>query len=134
MHFLSVGREEFSRFLCYQDDVADATEDFAVVALLRKTSFPEELHDEFKKFIHQIIAISENLMLLAEKLSLSAEKGFSPGGESPGPVELGFVPEPIACSFSIRSSIYYRFRKLRPPIRKLRVDPPTRTANLRSKC
>ncbi len=77
MYFLSVGRAELSRFLAYQDDVADAAEDFAVVLLLRRTKLPEELKPDFTAFVEQIINVSEHLMNLAERLSTLAEAAFS---------------------------------------------------------
>jgi predicted phosphate transport protein (TIGR00153 family) len=77
MYFLSVGRLELSQFLAYQDDVADAAEDFAVVLLLRKTKIPEELKPDFRAFVEQVISVSEHLMNLAEKLCTLAEAAFS---------------------------------------------------------
>ena len=77
MYFLSVGRLELSQFLAYQDDVADAAEDFAVVLLLRKTRVPDELKADFLAFVGQVISVSEQLMNLAEKLSTLAEAAFS---------------------------------------------------------
>ena len=77
MYFLSVGRSELSRFLAYQDDVADAAEDYAVVLTLRKTKIPEELKSDFTSFVEQIIKVSEHLMNLAERLSTLAEAAFS---------------------------------------------------------
>ena len=77
MYFLSVGRSELSRFLAYQDDVADAAEDFAVVLLLRKTRIPDELKSDFMALVEQVIKVSEHLMNLAEKLSTLAEAAFS---------------------------------------------------------
>ena len=76
MYFLSVGRLELGRFLAYQDDVADAAEDFAVVLLLRKTKIPEELKADFTAFVEQVISVSEHLLSVAEKLSVLAEAAF----------------------------------------------------------
>jgi predicted phosphate transport protein (TIGR00153 family) len=76
MYFLSVGRLELSEFLGYQDDVADAAEDFAVLLLLRKTKVPEELKPDFTEFVEQVIRVSEHLLNLAEKLSPVAEAAF----------------------------------------------------------
>jgi predicted phosphate transport protein (TIGR00153 family) len=76
MYFLSVGRLELSRFLAYQDDVADAAEDFAVVLLLRKTKVPEELKGDFLVFVEQVISVSEELLSVAERLSSLAEAAF----------------------------------------------------------
>jgi len=77
MYFLSVGKMEFSKFLSYQDDIADAAEDFAVVLLLRKTKIPPELEGDFKALVRQVITVSERLMNLAEKISALAEAAFS---------------------------------------------------------
>ncbi len=77
MYFLSVGRSELSRFLAYQDDVADAAEDFAVVLLLRRTRLPEVLKPDFLAFVEQVISVSEHLMNLAEKLFILAGAAFT---------------------------------------------------------
>jgi predicted phosphate transport protein (TIGR00153 family) len=77
MYFLSVGRSELSRFLAYQDDVADAAEDFAVVLLLRKTKIPDELQEDFKALVEQVISVSEQLLSVAEKLSKLAGAAFT---------------------------------------------------------
>jgi predicted phosphate transport protein (TIGR00153 family) len=77
MYFLSVGRLELSRFLAYQDDVADAAEDYAVVLLLRRTKIPDELKDDFRAFVEQIIAVSEHLLSVADNLSVLAEAAFT---------------------------------------------------------
>ena len=77
MYFLSVGRLELSQFLAYQDDVADAAEDFAVVLLLRKTKIPKELQSDFMVFVEQVINVSEHLMGLTNKLSTLAEAAFT---------------------------------------------------------
>jgi len=76
MYFLSVGRLELSLFLAYQDDVADAAQDYAVVLLLRKTKIPEELKADFTAFVEQVISVSEHLLTVAEKLSTLAEAAF----------------------------------------------------------
>lgn len=77
LYFLSVGRLELSQFLAYQDDIADAAEDFAVVLTLRKTKIPKELQPDFKAFVEQVISVSEQLMNVAEQLSTLAETAFT---------------------------------------------------------
>ena len=79
MYFLSVDKDELSKFLAYQDDVADAAEDFAVVLSLRKTVVPQELQSDFLNFIGGVINVSELLLGLSEKLSVVAEAAF--GGQ-----------------------------------------------------
>ena len=76
-YLLSVGRNELTHFLTYQDNVADAAEDYAVVALLRPCRLPEEVHEDFCAFVNQVVAVSEHLLALAEELSLLAESAFT---------------------------------------------------------
>ncbi len=77
MYFLSVGKQELSKFLSYQDDVADAAEDFSVVLLLRNTKFPPELKEDFVALVEQIIKMCETLLKLSEKLSDLVEGAFT---------------------------------------------------------
>jgi len=77
LYFLSVGQNEISRFLGYQDDIADAAEDYAVVLLLRKTKIPQELKADFVAFVEQVISVSELLMNLESEISTLAEAAFT---------------------------------------------------------
>ena len=77
LYFLSVGQHELSRFLAYQDDIADAAEDYAVVLLLRKTKIPQEIKADFMAFVEQVISVSEQLMNLESEISTLAEAGFT---------------------------------------------------------
>ena len=77
IYLFSVGRNELNRFVGVQDDVADAAEDFSVVLLLRKTEIPSELKDDLSAFVEQVIKVSENLLEVAEELSLLAESAFA---------------------------------------------------------
>ena len=77
MYFLSVGKQELSQFLAYQDDVADAAEDFSVVLILRKTKLPEQIKPDFLAFVDQVITVSKHLTELAQQLSTLAEAAFS---------------------------------------------------------
>ncbi len=74
---LSVGKYELNRFLAFQDDVADGTEDFAVVLRLRKTKIHPELREDFLALVDQVIRVSEQLLGIAEQLSVVAETGFT---------------------------------------------------------
>ena len=76
MYILSVGKNELSCFLAYQDDVADAAQDYAVLLLLRKTKIPGELRDDFLAFVNQVINVSEHLLTMAEKLQALAAAAF----------------------------------------------------------
>ena len=73
---LSVGRHEVLKFLSAQDDVADAAQDFAVVMQLRKTVLHQDLTDDFRAFVNQVIAVSEHLLGAADDLAVLAEVSF----------------------------------------------------------
>ena len=77
LYFLSLGQHDLSRFLAYQDDIADAAEDYAVVLFLRKTKIPPELKNDFMAFVEQVISVSEQLMNLESEISTLAEAGFT---------------------------------------------------------
>jgi predicted phosphate transport protein (TIGR00153 family) len=77
LYFLSVGQHELSRFLAYQDDIADAAEDYAVVLFLRKTKIPPELKNDFMAFVEQVISVSEQLLNLESEISTLAEAAFT---------------------------------------------------------
>jgi uncharacterized protein len=74
--FLREKQEELCKFLSYQDDVADAAEDFAVMLVLRRTKIPVEVHEDFRAFVDQVILLTEHLITLAETLSAAEEVGL----------------------------------------------------------
>lgn len=77
LFFLSIGKTQLNKFLTYQDSVADAAEDYAVVLNLRDTEVPEPLQEELREFVKQVVAVSEHLLTIADKLSSLAEVAFS---------------------------------------------------------
>ena len=74
---LAVSREDLSRYLAYQDDVADAAEDFAVVLSLRNTRIHADLKDELRAFSEQVIKVSEQMLAMADDLMKLAQESFS---------------------------------------------------------
>lgn len=76
VYLLSIGKNELKQFIRMQDHIADSAEDFAVVALLRKTRIPDELKEDFLAFVDQVIRVSEHLLNVAEELALVAEAAF----------------------------------------------------------
>lgn len=74
---LSVRRDDLARYLAYQDDVADAAEDFAVVLSLRKTAVHPELKDELSVFSAQVIQVSEKLLEMADQLVSLSQVSFT---------------------------------------------------------
>ncbi|MFP4501956.1 MAG: TIGR00153 family protein [Candidatus Hydrogenedentota bacterium] len=77
IHLLSVGRFELLRFLSFQDDVADAAEDYAVLARIRPTTLPEDMREDYIAFVDQVIRVSEQLLTLAREISVLAESAFT---------------------------------------------------------
>jgi len=76
-YLISVRRDDLLRFLSYQDSVADAAQDYAVVLLLRRTTMPPEVTDDYRAFVKQVIRVSDLLLNLAEELSVVVETAFS---------------------------------------------------------
>jgi predicted phosphate transport protein (TIGR00153 family) len=74
---LSVNRDDLSRFLAYQDDVADAAEDFAVVLSIRKTEVHPDLKGDLQAFSDQVIKVSETMLEMANGLLALAQESFS---------------------------------------------------------
>lgn len=74
---LAVNRDDLSRYLAYQDDVADAAEDFAVVLSLRKTEIHPDLKDGLRALSEQVIKVSEKMLAMANDLVALAQEAFS---------------------------------------------------------
>jgi uncharacterized protein len=77
LYMISIGRYELMNFVSYQDSVADAAEDYAVVLLIRKTRIPSELREDFRAYVDQVIQVSEHLLALCKELNLLAESAFA---------------------------------------------------------
>lgn len=75
-YFLPVSREDVARFLSQMDKIADAAEDFAVVATLRKIELPPELHDTFMEFVDKVLQLSECLLEVANHLAELQKEAF----------------------------------------------------------
>jgi predicted phosphate transport protein (TIGR00153 family) len=74
---LAVNRNDLSRYLAYQDDVADAAEDFAVVLSLRRTVIHEDLKADLRALSDQVIKVSEIMLSMANDLMELAHEAFS---------------------------------------------------------
>jgi predicted phosphate transport protein (TIGR00153 family) len=74
---IPVKKDDLSRYLAYQDDVADAAEDFAVVVSLRKTVVHPDLKEDLEAFANQVIHVSEKMLQMAESLALVAKSAFA---------------------------------------------------------
>ena len=75
--FLPVSRDDLSRYLAYQDDVADAAEDFAVVLSLRNTVVHADLKDDLRALAEQVIKVSEKMLAMAQDMVALVQESFS---------------------------------------------------------
>jgi len=75
-YFLPVDREDMVRFLSQLDRIADDAQDFSIVATFRKLDIPNEYHAEFLALVDKVVAVSEKLLGLAEKLSQLQRESF----------------------------------------------------------
>ena len=76
-YFMPVDRVDLERFISSQDNIADKTEDFAVILTLRKTKLHPEVMDKFFDFVDQIFQVTGTLLTAAVELSNLAEASFS---------------------------------------------------------
>jgi len=75
-YFLPVRREDVAGFLSDMDRIADAAEDFAVAATLRKIDLPQELHRDFLELVAKVVQVSESLLGVAEHLGELQKEAF----------------------------------------------------------
>lgn len=75
-YFLPVDREDVMRFLSHVDKIADDVEDFAVVATFRRVNLPQDLHGTFLELVDKVLASSERLLGVAEKLAEVQKEAF----------------------------------------------------------
>ncbi len=73
MHFHSAGGYAFSQYLACQDKVASSAQEFADLLVLRKTTIPIGLRDDFRAFVIQVVSVSRRTMSLTEGLSSEAQ-------------------------------------------------------------
>ena len=76
-YFMPVDRVDLDRFISSQDNIADKTEDFAVILTLRKTKLHPDVMDKFFAFVDQIFQVTGTLLTAAVELSNLAEASFS---------------------------------------------------------
>ena len=75
-YFLPVDREDMARFLAHMDRIADDAQDFSIVATFRKLDLPKSYHAEFMEYVNKVVAVSETLLGVAEKLALLQRESF----------------------------------------------------------
>ena len=76
-YFMPVDRIDLSRFISSQDNIADKTEDFAIILTLRKTKIHPDVMDKFFEFVDQIFQVTGTLLSAAVELNNLAEASFS---------------------------------------------------------
>jgi uncharacterized protein len=76
-YFLSVNREDMSRFLAQMDRIADEAQDFAIVATFRKLDLPTDIHADFLALVDKVVQVSEALLDLAVRLAELQREAFA---------------------------------------------------------
>jgi len=76
-YFMPVDRVDLAGFISSQDNIADKTEDFAVILTLRKTKLHPDIMDKFFEFVDQIFQVTGTLLTAAVELNNLAEASFS---------------------------------------------------------
>lgn len=76
-YFMPVDRVDLAGFISSQDNIADKTEDFAVILTLRKTKLHPDVMDKFFEFVDQIFQVTGTLLTAAIELNNLAEASFS---------------------------------------------------------
>lgn len=85
--FLPVARGDILRFLKEQDNIADSAEDFAVLITLRKTKLPDELKEDLKKFVDEVLETFNMAVKVSNEINALAETSFG-GAEAEKVVDL----------------------------------------------
>jgi len=75
-YYLPVRWSDMAGFLRQVDRIADAAEDFAVVATFRPLRLPPELHEEFRELARKAVQVNEALLGVAEKLATLQKEAF----------------------------------------------------------
>jgi predicted phosphate transport protein (TIGR00153 family) len=73
MHFRSVDGYAFSQYLACQQGIVDASQEFADLLAVRRTTVATELRADFQAFVTQVAGASRQIMNLAETSSSSTD-------------------------------------------------------------
>jgi uncharacterized protein len=76
-YFMPVDRVDLEGFISCQDNIADKTEDFAVILTLRRTKLHPDVMDKFFDLLDQIFQVTGTLLGAAVELNNLAEVSFS---------------------------------------------------------
>lgn len=74
--FLPVARGDILRFLKEQDNIADATEDLAVLLAMRRMKVPTELKEELHSLVDDVIEAFDLTMKVSSEIKILAETSF----------------------------------------------------------
>jgi len=74
--FLPVARGDILRFLKEQDNIADATEDLAVLLAMRRMKIPVELKEELQSLVDEVLEAFNLTMKVSSEIKLLAETSF----------------------------------------------------------
>ncbi len=73
MHFHAAGGDTFSQYVAYQDKLVDSSQGFADLLVLRRTTIPIELRDDFQALVTEVVKVGRQIMSLAEGLFCEAQ-------------------------------------------------------------
>jgi predicted phosphate transport protein (TIGR00153 family) len=85
--FLPVARGDVLRFLKEQDNIADATEDLAVLLAMRRMKVPAELKEELHNLVDDVLEAFDLTMKVSSEIKILAETSFG-GAEAHKVMEL----------------------------------------------
>jgi predicted phosphate transport protein (TIGR00153 family) len=74
--FLPVARGDVLRFLKEQDNIADATEDLAVLLAMRRMKVPAELRKELNDLVDEVVEAFNLTMKVSSEIKVLAETSF----------------------------------------------------------
>ena len=74
--FLPVARGDVLRFLKEQDNIADSTEDLAVLLAMRRMKIPAELKEELHSLVDKVLEAFDLTMKVSSEIKLLAETSF----------------------------------------------------------
>ena len=75
-YFMPVDRADLDAFLHRQDRIADRTEDFAVILMIRETKLHKLLQSKFFDFVNQVFQVTGTLLTATVELQSLAETSF----------------------------------------------------------
>jgi len=74
--FLPVNREDLLRYLKIQDDLADAVQDIAILASMKKMPLPSEMREDVLQYVDTVLMVCQHADESTDHLKPLVEAGF----------------------------------------------------------